>query len=49
MLDQPLDHLGVSLPEGGHQAGHLPIVLAVDIRTYEKKPLSSLNALRTCT
>jgi hypothetical protein len=33
MLDEPLDHLGVPLPEGRHQAGHLPVVLAVDVRT----------------
>jgi hypothetical protein len=33
MLDEPLDHLGVPLPEGRHQAGHLPVVLAVDVCT----------------
>ena len=36
MLDQPLDHLGVSLPEGRHQAGHLPVVLTVDVRAWNR-------------
>ncbi len=32
VLDQPPDHLGVALPEGRHEAGHLTVVLAVNIR-----------------
>ena len=31
VLHQPLHHLGVTLPEGGHQARHLPVVLTVDV------------------
>ena len=31
VLDQPLDDLAVALPEGGHEAGHLPVVLRVDV------------------
>ena len=43
MLDQPLDHLGVSLPEGRHQAGHLPVVLTVDVRAWNRQQLVKTN------
>ena len=36
MLDQPLDHLGVSLPEGRHQARHLPVFLTVNVRPWNR-------------
>ena len=43
MLDHPLDNLGVTLAEGGHEAGHLPVVLRVDVCTGRVEELDDLE------
>ena len=43
MFHHPLDNLGVSFAEGGHETGHLSVVLGVNVRSGRVEELDNLK------